>query len=589
MTPIDEWFIYGNYVKVMPNSRLLLHWPTILQGAADMFHVCMSIPLLVVAMEHIVCRKSPVVSSLLRRHVKSQYVEHARTYLEDRALFPEKNPSLQPLSEDELEILRARLAFLALDKKLINALKQSFAATFGLLTPVSASPSLSKLLPNLPQANRVDCSIVYVDRINTQYMHSVATVFRLPKANTTQSFDASFMAESYPNLLGELFYILEFSQYRWGSTEGYTAFRHKHGVGIRKDLVRRDEDRYLYIHWPLWLEHRFQYSKELLEHLPLTKEERYVVNHGKLPEMRLLVLRVYEALTARLYQEVYADAPLPIGSWELDLKKGYKPIFGLHTAPKPHEFCVLDIPKLERALLSSRARAEQAKIRRVGKRLDGKKPKTREFKIAKCQYFGANGDEYEFVLTNRRGRMYFSPPWYHGLDVNETIKDNDPGVVKDRVTKRRYYSFEFLKQNTAYAAHHSLRDELKEVWEFLLNYAHMDSAAFSSWRRSHLKMPNSKWTPEQLTAISQLYRPDATDAMNARLYNICANRSRTSIANMASQIRREMMARGIYDLDKLPHKLLTDKLSMEIREAKRRFERAQEAPDELSYATENDA
>lgn len=81
------------------------------------------------------------------------------------------------------------------------------------------------------------------------------------------------------------------------------------------------------------------------------------------------------------------------------------------------------------------------------------------------------------------------------------------------------------------------------------------------------------WTREEDDAIKEIYRPEMTDADEARLLRICRGRNNRAIMRRATQLRAEMIAEGIFDIALLPHRNYNAPLRKMVQEAKDKAEK----------------
>lgn len=73
-------------------------------------------------------------------------------------------------------------------------------------------------------------------------------------------------------------------------------------------------------------------------------------------------------------------------------------------------------------------------------------------------------------------------------------------------------------------------------------------------RKPGYSLKGVTWTREEDDAICRYYRPGMTIDDEARMLRICRGRNVRALLRRATELRKEMIAKGIYDLGKLPHR-----------------------------------
>jgi hypothetical protein len=137
------------------------------------------------------------------------------------------------------------------------------------------------------------------------------------------------------------------------------------------------------------------------------------------------------------------------------------------------------------------------------------------------------------------------PPRFRGITPTPKLK---PGVYNTKDGKW-FYTYEFLVKCPS--AHLSERPDLKE---FLVGLSRISSRLFSSrLRRSCLTGRPGHFSCEEDEVITKYYRPGMPAESKELMGNICAGKSGHQISTRAKLIRRNLIAEGVYDLDKLPH------------------------------------
>lgn len=175
--------------------------------------------------------------------------------------------------------------------------------------------------------------------------------------------------------------------------------------------------------------------------------------------------------------------------------------------------------------------------------------------------------------------MLISPPWPLTLaDVREYYSESKGKPTKTAVhLDRTYVSLDTLRRLPS-----SLPYITPELIQWLRGYAQMNKYIFKAEIRAQNKQCINKvvreelgakglrFRPEEDDAILRLYRASMSAASKEELKSVCFGRSTRSISLRAGVLRRELMSKGVYDLDKLPHGMRSESLLAEIRAAKRR-------------------
>jgi len=76
------------------------------------------------------------------------------------------------------------------------------------------------------------------------------------------------------------------------------------------------------------------------------------------------------------------------------------------------------------------------------------------------------------------------------------------------------------------------------------------------------------WTREEDDAIKELYRPEMSEMDEAKLFRICRGRNARAIMRRATQLRKQMIANGVYDMEQLPHRNYNASLKKLVKDSK---------------------
>lgn len=570
-----KWFKPGVYNKMVSDSALLLHWPTIIEMAPSQFHTYPSHVLLLLCFKHILVRKSPMMVELLERKVRVQYLSEARGVLSSSIEFSHHHRDNKPLSEHELDILNKACAFLSRDTSLVKALRKAFEATFTGMVPTNHYTTMSRLIPYASPAMKGSTSIVYIDRVlSAPHRNLLSPTFKHPSTSAQNGYSPDFYAPNYRPIINELLYAFDFAKYAWGTDDRERQrFQHTYGVAYNKNR------KILFIHWEMWLEYRYQNNNNIFIDLGLQEEDMYNAD-GKPHSYQYLKTvtagRLHDWLQVDpYYRGILAKPKAAEKSWGLVMSRpgNYEYIFGLKAKPARVDFDVLSFEGLHKRAMTIRAQKDGVRYRSGG-RPRGSSNKEKAYPIKSVEYLTIRpGDSYTFNMVCLRNKMYYSTPWSHNLKEIEHLTPGAPGVRQDPATGQIYYSLAVLRNNAKAVKGHPLESEYQDVMLWLSGHDSYTTQTFMKWRKQDLNLSNAPYTAEQEEAIKMYYRPNATKEMLEKLLRACPNRDMNSIRYKAGQIRKEQLAKGHFDLRHLPHRNMTMKLSREIRKAKEKWER----------------
>jgi hypothetical protein len=201
-------------------------------------------------------------------------------------------------------------------------------------------------------------------------------------------------------------------------------------------------------------------------------------------------------------------------------------------------------------------------------------------------------DEMRFDVIRRPTGMYWGVPWeipsWAHYDVSDAATLQMDAPVEDLPRKdstyveahdRYYYSLEMLMSLKELPDNPVRKSKALRAW--MANLTRMPAKQFQllqagvrkdlvaqQKRKPGRSLRGITWTKEEDDAICQYYRPGMTPNSEAKLLRICRGRSLRAILRRAANIREEMISRGIYDLNKLPHKNYNAKLRKLVQDAK---------------------
>lgn len=206
-------------------------------------------------------------------------------------------------------------------------------------------------------------------------------------------------------------------------------------------------------------------------------------------------------------------------------------------------------------------------------------------------------DELRFELIRRPAGVYWGvpwemPPWTHyeistaqGLNMDQPVQDLPrkdamrKGVTFVESYDRYFYSLDMLIELKELPDNPVRKSRVLREW--MRHLANMPARQFQLMqagvrkdlvvqqkRKPGRSLRGITWTREEDAAICQYYRPKMPVEAEAKLLRICRGRTLRAISRRASEVRAEMIQKGIYDLRLLPHRHYNAKLGKLVQDAK---------------------
>jgi hypothetical protein len=206
-------------------------------------------------------------------------------------------------------------------------------------------------------------------------------------------------------------------------------------------------------------------------------------------------------------------------------------------------------------------------------------------------------DEMRFEVIRRPRRKFWSVPWEMPLWTRYDVS-TAPGVQMDAPPEdlpRKATMKSGVTYVEAYDTYFYTYDMLLDLKDLPGNPLRK-SRTLREWMRSIDAMPSKQfqllqagvrkelvvqqkrkpgynlkgvtWTREEDDAICRYYRPGMTLDDEARMLRICRGRNVRAVLRRATALRKEMIAKGIYDLEKLPHRNYNAKLKKLVQDAR---------------------
>ena len=464
----------------------------------------------------------------------------------------------EPLTPVEESLLSTYLTLASKDDALLKALQASFNATFDLATTKKSATSFAKDF----DLNRHHVSTLFLDNISV-------VVSKFPKEAVLEGIDhPSFGPVSSNTLLKELMMA-------W-----HTRLNHDHPhydeLIKRMGVIYNSESRLLLVNFHRYLPYRRSLSPALDEALPAD------VRSGDVD------LATQARVLVRLYEDAYHSVvPVEgVGS--------YRNIYyGEGTAWDPEEWAgtlFVDVDAY-RKIVAFAAKTELGRI--LGVPMATRRRASAQHMVATrtpkgfVDYYEnpQTGEQLRFYVIRIGNHVYFSPPWevpeeerfrpvrgYKGSGEKTRIRD-DVKFVK--LLKLWFYRYDLMMQQKGVplGAIPGLRDGL-------YTWSTYDKDNFAALMRRKRKLVDTtrrrqqkddlrgvRFTPEEDKVILDHYRPGMSFDDERIIFEVCGTRTPHAVSNRARFLCNQLLAAGVYDLNKLPHRRYNHRLITRIKKA----------------------
>ena len=174
-------------------------------------------------------------------------------------------------------------------------------------------------------------------------------------------------------------------------------------------------------------------------------------------------------------------------------------------------------------------------------------------------------------------KVFFQPSW--DVPISSCVRRADhtneydlwhPRNLKTGVTvlpdnQGPAFSYAFLTAEDNPAA----TPGYPEVLEYLERIGKLNKKQFKSLLGG--RKPPVHFTEAEDAAIVQYYRPDRTPEDVRKLYTACLTRTPTAISNRARYLRKKLIQKGVYAIEKLPHGQYNATIAKEIAAARKLY------------------
>jgi len=581
------------------SAQILVHWPTLLRQAADLPLLKPELALFLLGFRDVIRLKSPFVwEALLRR---SRLVAHevaksarSRPYVE----------TLEDLDQPtkfaaEVSALQAHLEVLACDSVFIKTLQQVSAETYQNTSHTNAVSLISRRFRGVDKAHRDACSIL---TLPDPFHGAPSNKFAVPRPMSVEKLN-DFACGNLNWILHEL----------WVAHHLSTFLGTDRGAWVR-DIVKPlgvfSGDKYLAINWELWVGYR---NKLKLDSTYLDYVYPRHTSRGCLRDAAR-----FKTLLPLISQRVMLDYPslhvspltLP-AALRKNLDKLWTPAWAntdIDTGAGATTVIPLELLyRLTRARyartpsdLTSRPTAIKAAP------VVDTTPLYFHFRIPTIDPKTLHNKTYDCTAIYFGRKVYFQPSW----DLP------DPNIYcrpRPARGESRFISSAMMAQvhghtsdsDTGPAARYVLRHGVKRIppdnrlafsADVLLDPDFSVDAIRTSdmileirrvatFRKADFKRilalqavpadceaprkDTSRWTYAADLAIKLLYRPDMTAEDKVKLLDACKPKPYLAITARAAVLRKELIAKGVYDINELPHKKYNYRIAQEITAAKK--------------------
>ncbi len=536
------------------DSKMLVHWPTLLANAYDIFRHAPSMAFYILSFREVLERKSPILYTTLHRKYCQDLLDHAKERENPITLTPTRSTQ-SPMPTGMAEGMRAYLQEVAKDETFVYALQVASRTSYLGKSLQSEVQSLHSARGALDPKIVAQSSLICPAVIPKEVKRPVSLPDDFWRDDRFKN--KGYYPAQLNSFLLELGMAVDMSRKRPSMSkqvyENYTVgllgLAHLSGI--------------TFINWNLWYPHRY-----------------YVHQHEP---YRVLVQKHLRGQRRKL--KMYPRDVIPHIDTALDVsyRRVRAPVSGCEGADIMKRFWLRDLADGHVSAINvERFNAEITKLFKRGLTLDERKAtykKERPPLVAIFKVFDVEkGDRstYRFEAMHFGRTIRFRPPWdmstvtiYHprrrhrgGYTDGKYLK----GVYEHPGVPGLWYTAEFLSKtcpsgDPTAAQQTSL--PASEVYAELRRIARLRRSDFAG--KVHKRRAV---TPQERLVIKLKYRPNMTDAQWEELNELCGHRSRATISTIATSICRELVAKGVYNIDDLPHGQYNANLGRMIAEAK---------------------
>lgn len=586
-------------------ARILVHWPTLLTQAMDLALLKPELAIFLLGFREVIGLKSPFVLEALTRHYSLTAREQVR--------LTRVKPYVETLDDIDLPIspaaerdsLRAYLNVLASDPVFISTLQQVSAETYLEVPAKLALRGRSTHFRCVAKSHRDACSMLDLAGPLSCAPKFVRPIPKLPADST------DFSCGHLNWILRELWVAYHLSRRFDNSRAGRDTWE--------KDIVQNfgvaSDKNYLIINWERWLGYRNK-----LKMTPTYLDYVYPRNTVKAKGRKASLFRT---LFPRVAQQVALDYPrMPASPLNLSsgVRKRLDILWGSEWSDTVVEEGLSNTTVIDLLYLRSltRMRYKQSLGRRTIRPASGiakvkadYSPLYYHFTIKSIDPKTLHKKSYDCTAIHVGRRILFQPSWdlfdariykrpkhsegdYAYISSAGMAKEHEHTLDKDTGSAVKYVlrnGVERLPPNDtlSYRAEVLLdRDfsdtaprtaeiiqEIRRVSSFTRKMFHnlcaiqLGAMSDSDDEEPKARRSSRGWPYAADLAIKLLYRPGMTEEDTVKLLEACNPKTLYDIAHRACYLRKELIAKGVYDVNELPRSRYSAKLLREISAAKK--------------------
>lgn len=549
MSARADWLSKGVSGKARRKRIVILHWPSIVENCLRIQLLSPAVPLLVWLLRDALARRSLFLVDLLQRKFPWEYQKFTNA---DPVGMPE------PLSPVEDSLLAFYLRLAAKDQAVVSALKLSYDKTFEILTTKKSCIDIARDFT----LNRHAISTYYFDRVPEM-------LNTLPKETLYRGLaEPTFGPTRHTTPLRELMVA-------WHARLPHDHMHYDDAlkeIGVLYDA----ENKMLLINMRRFFLYRRKCSPILEEMLP--KEMR---GTGE-------ALEVQARTIVRLLEERYSSL-IPaegVGAYR-------NVYYGNGTAWNYEEWdqtLFVDIDAYRKLVDRTRA-SELARLglkvpKRVWREQTSHMVKTRKpAGFVECYENPRDSEKLKFYLVALGRRIYFNPPWEvpeqeRYRDVRSYKSSGPTQRIREEVKYSKaldmwLYSFDFLmrQKGAPVGTAPGLRDwlhswhtmDLKDFRRLAKRKVEVHRKA--EFRTNRKELRGVRFNAEEDEAILNYYRPVMEFDGERAIFEACGGRTAHAISNRARVLCDELLASGVYDLNRLPHRRYNHNLLKRMKRA----------------------
>ncbi len=549
---------FGNVKKFQEDTRVLLHWPTLVRSLPTLSFTNPTLALFFLGFRDIIRARAPFVFDVLQRIYAEDIFKSAAEPLKSNegvSVVLARELRLHPVERSQL---KRAIKALSSDALFISALQAAFHDAYIEDPPNIERRKLSSLQrtfpllkTTLPIAMRRQCSLLYLES------EAIGSGILSLVPPTPEDLPLLCRGNLTP-LLEELWFAHGLS-FPWNGRLKKEPFQDRIAplgalllIGGKQD---RSRDTYLCINWELWLAYRTKKGKR----------------------------KIYNTL-------IKAKAPLedfrPTGvtskdvlqKLRLGMDKKYTTLSSISTETMDNtmERCWGNIATRQTSIYSCTALRNisiKAYTARTSLKLNSPYESPRPplaFVTLDCRVKLDKERSYYFQVVHTGRTVRIVPEWdmtnirLYIPGAPHTERYFRPGIAYLPDGYTLSYSVKFLlSSEDSLPPGEGLKEKLKE-------FQGMTRKALLSLKNGKPAGYHPKWSKQEDWAIQTKYRPQMSAEAKAELSKVCSTRKPNAISGRARMLRKQLISQGVDDISLLPHGAYNASIGKEIEAAKKR-------------------